>query len=64
MMRKFALMVLLATIAASVPLFAQSKAKAQNVPEIAFESVPNFLKFPPNIYLGNHDLGERPLTPL
>jgi hypothetical protein len=34
------------------PLFAQSKAKAQNVPEIAYESVPNFLKFPPNLYLG------------
>jgi hypothetical protein len=31
---------------------AQSKAKAQNVPEIPFDSVPNFLKFPPNIYLG------------
>src|SRR3954467_5991066 len=37
---------------AAVPSFAQSKAKAQNVPEIPFESVPNFLKFPPNIYLG------------
>jgi hypothetical protein len=39
----------------SSPLFAQGqllKAKAQNVPEIAYESVPNFLKFPPNIYLG------------
>src|SRR5256886_17350032 len=36
----------------SGPLFAQSKAKAQNVPEIPFDSVPNFLKFPPNIYLG------------
>jgi hypothetical protein len=34
------------------PLFAQAKAKAQNVPEIAYDSVPNFLKFPPNIYLG------------
>ena len=34
------------------PLFAQSKAKAQNVPEIAYESVPNFLKLPPNLYLG------------
>ena len=35
------------------PLFAQgSKAKAQNVPEIPFDSVPNFLKFPPNLYLG------------
>ena len=39
----------------SSPLFAQGqllKAKAQNVPEIPYESVPNFLKFPPNIYLG------------
>ena len=35
-----------------VPVFAQSKAKAQNVPEIAYESVPNFLKFPPGLYLG------------
>jgi len=34
------------------PIFAQSKAKAQNVPEIPFDSVPNFLKFPPNLYLG------------
>ena len=34
------------------PLFAQSKAKAQNVTEIAYESVPNFLKLPPNLYLG------------
>src|SRR5437868_8730291 len=37
---------------AAAPSYAQIKAKAQNVPEIAFESVPNFLKFPPNIYLG------------
>ena len=37
---------------AAAPSFAQSKAKAQNVPEIPFESVPNFLKFPPSIYLG------------
>src|SRR4051794_12087128 len=29
-----------------------AKAKAQNVPEIPFDSVPNFLKMPPNIYLG------------
>src|SRR6267142_3854308 len=29
-----------------------ARAKAQNVPEIPFESVPNFLKLPPNIYLG------------
>src|SRR5689334_20274142 len=37
---------------AAAPSFAQSKAKAQNVPEIPFESVPNFLKLPPNLYLG------------
>src|SRR6266700_2285674 len=29
-----------------------AKAKAQNVPEIAFDSTPNFLKLPPNLYLG------------
>src|SRR6516164_1274230 len=32
--------------------FAQAKATAQNVPEIPFDSVPNFLKLPPNLYLG------------
>src|SRR5450432_3587281 len=31
---------------------ARVKAKAQNVPEIAFDSVPNFLKMPANLYLG------------
>ena len=29
-----------------------AKAKAQNVPEIAFDSAPNFLKLPPGEYLG------------
>src|SRR5262245_36534919 len=29
-----------------------ARAKAQNVPEIPFESVPNFLKMPPGLYLG------------
>ena len=28
------------------------KAKAQNVPEIPYESVPNFIKLPDNLYLG------------
>jgi len=37
---------------AAVSLGAQTKAKAQNVPEIPFDSVPNFLKMPPNLYLG------------
>jgi NHL repeat len=31
---------------------AQTKAKAENVPEIPFQSVPNFLKLPFNLYLG------------
>ncbi|HYW48441.1 MAG TPA: peptidyl-alpha-hydroxyglycine alpha-amidating lyase family protein [Bryobacteraceae bacterium] len=29
-----------------------ARAKAQNVPEIPYESVPGFLKLPPNLYLG------------
>jgi len=29
-----------------------AKAKAVNVPEIPFDSAPNFLKLPPNLYLG------------
>ena len=29
-----------------------ARAKAQNVPEIPYESVPNFLKLPPDLYLG------------
>src|SRR6266516_550721 len=33
-------------------LLAQSKAKATNVPEIAYDSVPSFFKMPPNIYFG------------
>ena len=31
---------------------AQTKAKAQNVPEISYTSVPDLLKLPPNLYLG------------
>ena len=37
---------------AACPVFAQTKAKAQNVPEIPYDSVPNFLKLPPGLYLG------------
>jgi NHL repeat-containing protein len=36
----------------AMPLFAQTKAKAQNVPEIAMTSVPNFFKLPPDLYFG------------
>ena len=36
----------------AVPALAQVKATAQNVPEIPYDSVPNFLKLPPGRYLG------------
>jgi hypothetical protein len=36
----------------AVPANAQTKAKAQNVPEIPFQSAPDFLKLPPDVYLG------------
>jgi len=41
-----------AVLLCSGRVFAQAKAKAQNVPEIPFDTVPNFLKMPPNLYLG------------
>ena len=34
------------------PAQMNAQAKARNVPEIPFESVPNFLKLPPNLFLG------------
>jgi hypothetical protein len=34
------------------PAQLNARSKAQNVPEIHFDSVPNFLKLPPNLYLG------------
>jgi sugar lactone lactonase YvrE len=36
----------------AAPLYAQTKAKAENVPEIPFTSVPNFFKLPPDLYFG------------
>jgi len=45
-------MCLLGALLAAVPVFAQSKATVENVPEIAYESVPNFFKLPPNLFLG------------
>jgi DNA-binding beta-propeller fold protein YncE len=53
-----------AVLACAAPQFAQTpaegltpaqlsaRAKAQSVPEIPFDSAPNFLKLPPNLYLG------------
>ena len=43
---------LLAQPASLTPAQQAAKAKAQNVPEIRFDSAPNFLKMPPNMYLG------------
>ena len=44
---------LTAAMLLAVPMFAQAnKAKAQNVPEIPYDSVPNFLKLPAGLYLG------------
>ena len=37
---------------ALTPAQMNAKAKAQNVPEIPFDSAPNFLKLPANLYLG------------
>jgi hypothetical protein len=39
-------------LALAGPARAQTKAKAEHVPEIPYESVPNFLKFPAGLYLG------------
>ncbi len=40
------------TLLSVVPAHAQSKAKATGVPDLQYESVPNFLKMPKNLYLG------------
>jgi hypothetical protein len=48
----FGAMPYFAQTATLTPAQMRAKAKAQNVPEIPYEAVPNFLKLPPNIYLG------------
>jgi sugar lactone lactonase YvrE len=50
-MRSALLVVALSALAA-VPLAAQTKAKATGVPEIPYDSVPNFIKMPADLYLG------------
>jgi len=66
MMRKFRGCDFLLALLFAAPLLAQTparsdgltqaqinaRAKARDVPEIPFESVPNFLKFPANLYMG------------
>src|SRR6266550_3313687 len=42
----------IAFVLCAAPAFAQNKATVQNVPEIRYTSVPNFLKVPPGEYLG------------
>src|SRR6267154_2095068 len=42
----------LCLLLAAAPAFAQAKATAQNVPEIQYTSVPNFLKMPAGETLG------------
>src|SRR5579862_6503363 len=39
-------------VLAAAPVFAQRKATVENVPEIEYSSVPNFLKLPSGEYLG------------
>ena len=52
-MKRFLLAgVALGAVLLAGPASAQSKAKATNVPEIPFDSVPNFIKWPPGIYMG------------
>jgi len=46
------LTVLVAALLCATPALSQSKAKAENVPEIPYDSVPNFLKLPNDLYLG------------
>jgi len=51
-MRRFQSCLAVAVLLTASPLLAQSKAKVQNVPEIPYDSVPNALKLPDNMYLG------------
>ena len=52
MMRRLTAGILVGLLAtAAAPAFAQAKAKA-TTPEIPFDSVPNFFKLPPGLYMG------------
>jgi sugar lactone lactonase YvrE len=58
MTRRICVLGLLSVFAATLtaqnltPAALASKAKAQNVPKIPYDSVPNFFKFPANLYMG------------
>jgi hypothetical protein len=51
-MKRYLIYQVVVFLLCAAPAFAQARAKAQIVPEIPYESVPNFLKLPPNMYLG------------
>ena len=51
-MKQMSVLSVALTVLAVSPAFAQRKATIQNVPEIPFSSVPNFLKLPPGEYMG------------
>jgi sugar lactone lactonase YvrE len=51
-MRRVQICLAVVVLLTATPLFAQSKAKVQNVPEIPYDSVANALKLPDNLYLG------------
>jgi hypothetical protein len=51
-MRRYLTWSLLIILLGAHPLLAQTKAKAENVPEIPITSVPNFFKLPPDLYFG------------
>jgi sugar lactone lactonase YvrE len=52
MKRCITLVVVLTALLGGATASAQSKAKAQNVPEIPYDSVANFFKLPPGLYFG------------
>src|SRR5262245_44433595 len=52
MKRRLATASVIALVLCAAPLFAQQKATIQNVPEISYTSVPNFLKVPAGETLG------------
>jgi sugar lactone lactonase YvrE len=51
-MRRSLPLCLISLLLSGSGLFAQSKAKAQNVPEIPYDTVPSLIKMPPGLYLG------------
>jgi sugar lactone lactonase YvrE len=52
MIRSLKFGVAIVALLVAAPLYGQSKAKAENVPEIRISSVPNFFKLPPDLYFG------------